>query len=100
MKTILALAVSLVVTATAHAANIVIKNDTATTPKIEVFQNSKRIINLKRFKPGDSIVVPVNEKGKKPLLVITNFGHRTSLFLPVKPNPLFFQFSWLQDLAR
>ena len=100
MKTLLAALLAVVVSSATQAANIVIKNDTFNSPKIEVFQDTKRVVNVQNFRPGNTIVVHVNEAGKKPLLVITQFHRHTSLFLPIKSQPLFFQFSWLESVAQ
>ncbi len=100
MKTLLAILTAAVTTAAAPAAAIVIKNDTGNAPKIEIFQDGRRIVCLKRFRPGEWFEVQINEAGKKPLFVITAFGRHTSVFLPVKDTPLFFQLSWLTNVAR
>ena len=100
MKKLIAVSLSMLAAAAVQAANIVIKNDTASSPRIEVFQNSQRLVYLKRFKPGQTIVVPVSETGKKPYLVITQSRRQTSLFLPIKDHAVFFQFSWLSQMAR
>ena len=99
-RTLVATLLALVFAASAQAANIVIKNDTVNTPKLEVFQGKKLLSYVNSFEPGDTFVVPVNAAGKKPLLVITQFNHHSSILLPVKNKPLFFQLSWLTSVAR
>ena len=96
MKTLAIAAFILLQAATAHAANIAIKNDTGAPQKLVIYQDGRVAGYVDRLKPGKTLLVRVNDEGSKPFLGLYIDGRQEFMFLPLKTKA--YKLSWLKNI--
>jgi hypothetical protein len=96
MRTLAIAAAVLLQAASAHAANIAIKNDTGVSQRLVIYQDGRVAGYVDRLKPGKTLLVKVDDAGSKPFIGLYIDGRQEFMFLPLKTKA--YKLSWLRNI--